>query len=703
MSFLQPLFALGAALFVVPIVIHLIGRSRAKMQRFAAIELLLRSERKVARRTRLRQLLLLTLRALAIAAVPLILAKPFFEAESDLPAAVGGAQSAVIVLDDSLSMSLSVGGSTLLERGKARARRILDAMGRDAEVALLVASRGGSGGLPELTADRARLDRAIAEVKPSFRATDATGALRRAAQLLQSAPRPEKRVYLISDLAAHGFDKDPPWPAGGPELVPIDVADGKPLANRAITDLRVEPAGSLGPRGVRVTVEVANFSDEPAKQLPVALRIDGKVVAKGLVDIEPQQKVQKRFFHALQRGGDEPDVGVHEVAAELAHDALPSDDARFARVEVRRDVRVLLVDGDPRTVRRDDELFYLEAALHPGEHDESQLDLSTTTADELKGKSLSDWDVVFLCNVKAPAESGAVAQLREFVQHGGGLFLSLGDNVDPDAYDQAFGDLLPQPLQVIRTAPRADEGEHLQRARSGHPVLAPLIGLGKDDALAAARFTRYGLFKPTAADGDRDVLLHFESGAPAMIEKKLGEGRVLLFASTIDRDWNDLAIQPIFLPLLQQATRYLARAPMHDPEAPALVGQRHDLTLSTGDTRVEVTLPSGQTRTFERDRVAGRRTLGFGETQEPGVYRVAVAEKGQEALKPRPSATFVVNVDPVESNLGRLSPERLAQLASGGTATKGVRAPRRKVELWHAMGAGLLLLLLGEALLLRRK
>lgn len=699
MTFLAPGFALFAALFVVPILIHLIGRSRAKTKKFAAIELLLRSERRVATRTRLRQLLLLLVRALAIAAVPLILARPFFEAESDLPAAVGGAQSAVIVLDDSMSMSLAVDGTHLIDRARTRARRIVAALGRDTEAALFLSSRGAAPGA-ELTADHARLDRAIADVKPSYRATDTTGALRRAAQLLAGAQRATRRVYLVSDLAAHGFDKDPPWPAGGPELVPVDVTDGKSLGNRAVTDLRVEPAGNLGPRGVKITVDVANFSDEPVKQLAVSLRVDGKVVAKGLLDLEPRQKAQKRFFHAFARAGDEADVGVHEVAAELDRDALPEDDVRWARVEVRRDVRVLLVDGDPRTVRRDDELFYLETALRPGDAAGSQLDVTTVSADELKGRALGEFDVIFLCNVKPTFDT---APLREFVQKGGGLFVSLGDNVDPDAYDQAFAELLPQPLQAIRSAPGLDGGEHLQRVRSGHPVLSPLQGLGHDDALSAARFSRYALFKPTAAGDERDVLLRFESGAPALIERKLGEGRVMLFASTLDRDWSDLAIQPVFLPLVQQAARYLARAPMHDPEPPALVGQRHDIPLAAGDSRVEVTLPSGRTRTFESDRLTGRRALAFVETGEPGVYRVTVAAKGQEALRPRPSSTFVVNVDAAESDLRHIGADRLAQLASGGTSSKGAQAPRRRVELWHAMGAGLLLLLLLEAVLLRRK
>jgi hypothetical protein len=142
---------------------------------------------------------------------------------------------------------------------------------------------------------------------------------------------------------------------------------------------------------------------------------------------------------------------------------------------------------------------------------------------------------------------------------------------------------------------------------------------------------------------------------------------------------------------------------MHEAEPPVAIGQHHDIALADGDSRVEVTLPSGKTRVFERDRVAGRKRLAFTETHEPGVYRVAIAGKGQEAVKPRPAATFVVNVDAAESDLQRVPNERLAQLTAGGAEAKNVRAPRRRVEMWHAMGAALLLLLLGEALLLRRK
>jgi hypothetical protein len=155
------------------------------------------------------------------------------------------------------------------------------------------------------------------------------------------------------------------------------------------------------------------------------------------------------------------------------------------------------------------------------------------------------------------------------------------------------------------------------------------------------------------------------------------------------------------LPLIQQSTRYLARAPMREPEPPLVVGQAHEVPLRDGDVRVEVTTPGGRVVAYEKEKVAGRQALTFTATDAPGIYRLSAA--GHDGvMHRRPEGTFVVNVDPAESDPTPIDPARLRQLALGGG---GVAAapPKRRVELWHALGAALLLLLLGEALLLRRK
>lgn len=742
MHFLAPFFAVLTTLAAVPVVIHLWGRSRARVRPFPAMDFLLAGHRRVARRTRLRQILLLLLRAAIMAAVPLCLAKPFIETLSDLPAQVSGAQSAVLVLDDSLAMNYRLDGTPLLTRARARAGRLVDALGSNAEAALVLGSRGAGAPVPELTGDRARLSRAIAAVGPSYRPVDLGAAVRRAAQIL-SGGRGRRRIYLLSTLSVHALD-----PAVVPppdiEVVPIDVADGKALPNRAVVDLHVDPAPGLGPSGVRVSAEVVNHAAAPVKDLPITLFVDGKAVASGLVDLPAHGRAVKRFFHVLgpppqgqqkaearepARSSGEAPAGIHDVAMGLKEDALAADDRRHLRVEVQRPLRVFVIDGDPRNLRRDDEVFYLETALHPGDRDDSPIHSTTAAIEDAAGRPLDEYDAVFLCNAKAQDLQRAHLDraLRDFVTRGGGLLIAMGDNVDPDAYNSALGDLLPQALAGTKT-PGADllrrpeqegelrereaapggAGERVGRLDRRHPLLLPISGGHAAESLYEARFGRYMLLRPTpktlGAGAAVRALISYETGAPALIEKGLGEGRVLLLTTTVDRDWTDLPIQPVFLPLMQQAVRYLSRAPMREPEPPGFIGQRHEIRLREDDARVEVTLPSGQKRLFERERLSGRRLLGFTDTEEPGIYRVAAASEDR-VLRPRPTESFVVNVDPAESDLGRASAERIAALSRALPGDEGPAGggPRRRVELWHFISAALLLLLIGEALLLHEK
>lgn len=737
MHLLSPWFAGLLVLGALPVLIHLHGRRRAKVRKLPTLLLLQASHRRVAQRTRLRHLLLLLLRVLVMVALPLVLAKPYVETTSDLPAQISAAQSAVLVLDDSLSLrgQKEAGrGGPLLAEAKRQATRLVGALPPGAQAALVLGSRGGAAPVPELTADRARLFSAISAVQPSFRGTDLPTALKRAAQILHTVGTAQRRVYLITDAAVHAIEAgmQPPTDV---EVAVIDVSEGKPRPNRAVVDVRADAALSLGPRAVRVTAEVANHGDMPVKELPITLLVDGRAVAKGLLDLPARGHAVKRFVHILQpppdaategTGAPPPPTsppGLHHVSVRLDPDLLPEDDERHLRVEVQRTLRVLILDGDPRTLRRDDEAFYLEMALRPGEREDTGIQVTTQPLDEAT-PTLGDLDAVFLVNAKAEEAQRLLAPLKAYVQKGGGLFIALGDNVDVDAYNGALGELLPQPLAVVKTtgpvarssresasessgesAP-SGPGEHLGRIDRRHPILVP-FGVGRaSESLLSARFDRYFLLKPTprsAAEG-ATVVLSFESGAPALVERTLGRGKVLLFTSTLDRDWNSLPIQPAFLPLLQQAVRHLSREPLRETEQPTLIGQPRDIRLQSGDTRVEVTLPSGQKRLF--DRLSGRQVLSFLHTVEPGLYRVA-AGGDTGLLRPRPSEYFVANIDPLETDLQAAPQQRVQQLtrplAQRTPAVGQGSAPRRRVELWHSLGALLLVFLVGEALLLRQR
>ena len=763
MHFLSPWYAALVLLGALPVIIHLVGRRRARVQPLPTLLLLYASHRRVAQRTQVRHIALLLLRMLVCIAAPLVLAKPYIETTSDLPASTSLQQSAVLVLDDSVSMRyvaptgsgpLSTAtrrGESLFSRAKKRATRLIEALPPGADVALVLGSRGNGAPLGELTHDRARLFSALSALSPSMKASDLPGGVRRASQILATVRHSARRIYLFTDGSVHALQGVRPLP--DTEIAVVDVSDGQPLSNRGIVDVRSEPAPGGSGQGLRISVEVANFSETPIKELTVTLAVDGKAIASGLLDVSPYGRAVKRFLHSFRPGdkatqqslsagsadgaGDrrapqeassEPaHGGLHHISVSLEPDALAEDDVRHLRVEVQRHIRVLVVDGEPRALRRDDEVYYIEMALHPGDRlggEETPFLVTTVPIDDHL-PALGDFDVVLLCNAKAQELSRRQLDraLRSYVADGGGLFIALGDNVDVDAYNSTLADVLPQPLAVTKTSgtlerERSSEdesksredaplgnGEHLGRFDRRHTLLQPFLHGRADDSLLAARFNRYVLLRPTPkTTTGSGVVLSFESGAPALLERSLGRGRVMLFTSTLDRDWNDLPIQPAFLPLLQQIVRYLARAPLRESEQPTLVGQPREVRLQAGDARVEVTLPSSNKRLFER--LGGRQILSFNDTHEAGFYRVAAASE-TGPWHPRPAEFFVVNVDPSESDLRHATADQIQALERPPKTAKDTAEasgpPQRRLELWHYIALAILFFLLAEALLLRQK
>ena len=707
MHFLAPALLLGLLAAVLPAIIHRIGRRRARPVRFAAMELLVRAEREVSARRRLRDALLLIARTGLAMALPLAFARPFAEVRSDLPAVTGRSQSAVVVLDDSASMRRHARGSeggTPFDAARAKARAVIDHLSPDSEIALVLAAEGSAAPIAELSSDRARVRAALDAVPCSARRADFAAALRRATQILTASTRADRLIYVATDLQAAGWDDvKPPAGPGAPQVVLLDASGGAAWTNRAVVGLTAEPAPEEGAQGIGVVAEIANYAPDPVHNLGVTLALDGAEVARGFVDLPANGRARKRFVLTTAGGS------VHETEVSIDKDAFPLDDRRACLVEASRGLRVLIVDGDPRTVRTEDETFFLEAALRAGG---SGFSLTTTLPDDLGGRDLSAFGAIFLCNVNRPAPAVAAA-LVHYVESGGGLFISVGDRVDTDGWNQSMKAVLPQPLGLKRSAAalpgaRAEgetvdlrPAERLAPIDRRHPLLSAFPA--RDDGLSSARFFQYMLLSPLPDAPGRQIVLRYESGAPALVEADVGRGRVLLLTTTIDREWTDLPIRPGFLPLVQETARYLAGAPSGEAATAVTVGQKREIMLEPDDRRLEVVAPSGQSRWLTPPAHGGdvraRRTLTFADTDEPGFYRVRAA-RGDGTLSERPDAAFVGNLDPRESDPARLPDDKRPDRAAAPTASGP--APRRRLELWHALGVVAIALVLLESLLTLR-
>jgi hypothetical protein len=321
---------------------------------------------------------------------------------------------------------------------------------------------------------------------------------------------------------------------------------------------------------------------------------------------------------------------------------------------------------------------------------------------------LSDFDVVMLLDVRAPGPKAA--ELAAFVESGGGLFVAMGDDVDPDRWDTEVKGLLPAPLHVVKTAAeRGTPGAEGKAARLAeidwdHPAFRVFTGQARE-GLESMRAWRYMLLKPGAKDGGARVLARYDDGATALVEARRGRGRVMLYASTLDPEWSDWTIRTSFLPAMQRIAAWLAGSLDERRSAPGVVGAPRPMALPAGLALAAVVGPDG----LERRDVAPRGASGKDEApvvtpDRPGLWQVKLRDLATGGERLDPALAFAAWPDPRESDTRRLEPSELTAWFGGEAlarvASDGKPAGSRQVPLWSWLLLVAVAAFLAEGLLL---
>ena len=687
LSFSSPALLWGLLAAAIPLVVHLFFRRRPKPTPFPAIEFILRARQETQRRLRLKRILLFLARTSLLAAVALAIARPRLVApEAKASQGPAGPAAVAIVLDASASMGYRRGTGTLFDRARADAVEVLTGLGSDEPATLVIC---GGPAVPQAdppSFDKAELRRRLSGAELTHGHADLTACVGAAVRALAESAAGQalrRKLYVATDLTAVSWRLDAPppvvtTPSGPvrPEVTLLDAARGEPLENAWLSSVAAEPDPSVGPRGYRIAATVNGQLREPEKDAALSLRVgqgkDERVAIRSFVEVPPSGSTKKTLTHDFAAGG--PAV----VSLALPPDAYPEDDSLFLALHVPRELKVLLVDGAPSPVRQRDAAFFVEAALSGNG---SPVRPTVVDLDGLSKVKLSDYDVVFLLNVRSLGEKAQ--ELVDLVERGGGVFVAMGDEVDPDRYELELKRILPAPLHVVKTA--SDRGDR-PAARFAevdweHPALSVFAGPARE-GLESVRTFRYMLLKPDRKDAGARVLVRYDDGAPALVEARRGQGRVMLFTSTVDREWSDWSIRTSFLPAMQRIAAFLAGGLDERRDWPTPVYAPRVVPAPEGVQVVALVGPDGRER-----KVDGGNGGPVGVTPDvPGLWQVKVVRKdsGREALDP--ALAFAVWPDPRESDMRRLEPSELtawfggeshARVAGGRPAAEG-----RDFPLW---------------------
>jgi hypothetical protein len=429
---------------------------------------------------------------------------------------------------------------------------------------------------------------------------------------------------------------------------------------------------------VTVTAGLLNRSDEPVRDIPVALEVDGHVAETVPVTLEPHAAGTAVFKPVILTAPNTRGV------VRIGDDALKPDNAFHFVLSPPRPVPLSLVNG-ARGSR--DTALYLARALAIGET--PKFDLATRALEDLSDDVLARSRVVII-NDASPTE--AVAQrLSRFVERGGGLLVVYGTQASWPANAAEF---LPATASASVDRSRGPAGA-LGALEYGHAVFEPFRAPRSGD-FSAARF--YGYRSVTPAK-DAQVLARFDDGAPALVGRTVGRGRVLVWTSTLDLFWSDLALKPVYLPFVHQMARHLAD--YRQRANWATVGQVIDLSEDTDISRPRVALaPAGARLPLEGDQ---GRVL---ELTEQGFYEIRDRDRQATLL-----AVAAANVELAESDRTSVDPAEIVAAVAGsvpGTGTPDAPATvpdetqeRTQRLWWYVLFAGILLLT-GESVLAHR-
>ena len=657
LTFLTPSFlpALGAALL--PVLIHLLNRRRPKTIPFSNVAFLQELQQSRMRRMRLRQIVLLILRTLAIAMLALAFARPTLRG---VLTGGSGSTAAVLLVDNSFSMGYRTDDGRLLDLAKERSAEALDTFDRDDTVWLFSFSDAPTR-LDRGVQDPGFLRDQIRRIELMSQNTDILAAVQEAAMVLSTSRATNREVYLFTDMARSGWisGKDSLHFGGRrPSLYVVPLGQDTPV-NVSVDSARVREEITVAGRPITVDAHVTNHGETKVSEMVAHLYVNGQRVGQELLNLEAGGARTVSFPYTPQRGGSVSGY------VEIEEDRLPLDDRRYFTAEVPERIRVLLVGGTL------DDTYFLRKAFASGR---DEVDAQAIPADQLSAALLFETDVAILCNVPT-LRPMQVRSVHQAVERGRGLILCLGERVEPSFYNR---NLFPG-LIGIRLGERMggdrDAYYSFGRMNLGHPVLRGLVD--EDGGGSPQVYRAYGV----SAAPEVETIVQYSSGGLALG----GGGKVLLLTTALDLRWTDLPVRGLFVPLFYRMVQHLATD--LSARASFLVGQSvtRRIERAARETRVTCETPGGETRLLSQGAASrpGSDTAGggvwkIGIVEEPGLWRVR--SEGEEIDR------FAVNVDERESRMERVSEERMEQILNGPIRIVDSDSPLREEVLRYRHG-----------------
>ncbi len=652
MNFLNAMLLGGGLAFSVPLLIHLLRREKFQRVDWGAMRWLEAVPQSSSRMPQWSTLLLLLNRIAIPILLAVALARPVLTAFSSSRASASA--SVAVVIDNSLSMSASSSGGTVLQQAKQLIDKVLEEESENGGISdVAVFTTTSEEPLVDTTFDVAAARDKIRQLAFLHHRGKPAAAIRAAVQRLQESDSLHRRLLIVSDYQTSTWrdaEKDITTILGSFEdevgVTLLAPPQNEPLGNTSV-HLDNPPVLHRIGEPLRIKVIVKGLKDSEAAQ--VALSIDGTLFRRESIAGQSSRDVATEFACKFTN------AGTHTISVSLDSDLGPAcncvvdDDIVHHVVQVGQPQEVVLISDQSNPAAE-----FLAAALQP--FTEGSLQANRFRVRHLLPGEITEGRLRPACAVVAlpesPLNESAQSALAQFIAAGGGLIAIPTDKID---WWNRFAIDKDPVLPLQYTIPTADTISSLSLP-SRLPSEIESLRRTLAATLTRTQITQSSILQARSSMHERPHTLLLGASGPLIAMQKVGKGRVVQFAFSPQPSWTNLQLQPAFVPLFQEIVAVASSS-----KSPQLSWFSGDPVPSHLVDRINDATPINRS-----DAVASIKSSARGALDYAGLYRLP----SKSSSSGDTGETFAVKIHPDECLVERLSPSDIDGFAAAVGATR---------------------------------
>ncbi len=523
MQFLFPTFLIALAALAIPIIIHLFYFRRFKTVYFTNVRFLREVKEESSARRKLRNLLVLLARCLALACLVAAFAQPFLPRNTE--GVKKGKKATSIFIDNSFSMNALSRDVSLLEKAKQKAREIVQAYAADDKFQILT---NDFEGRHQRLVSKEEAINFIDEIKTTPSVQELSKVLTRQQQALNSGKAPNKMAFILSDFQKNITDltafKDTTLEIN---LLPLAAVQEKNIAiDSAWFEAPVQMLGQTNPLIVRVT----NYTDADVENIKLSVAQDGQEKPVGLLNLKAKSSIEDTVPITILKNG------WHEARLSITDYPVQFDDNYFFTFNVASSLNVLCVN-DGNSNRFIDNAFSSTRSFK----------LTNQSSGAVQYAQFPNYSMIIL-NGLASISSGLASELTQYIKNGGNVLVFPAPQLSGDgmaSYQNFTNSLQGNSLAGFENAPR-----EVSTLNTDEFIFKDVF-LNKSANLKLPSTTNN--FRLTNRSGE--IIMSYRDGSNFLTKNTIGQGNFYLCAASLDDKVSDLARSgEVFVPMLYKMT-----------------------------------------------------------------------------------------------------------------------------------------------------